>query len=247
MSVLILAVTLAAAGAAGFLLPRLVAGRLEPQVRTHGHKLELEDVLRDPVLCFSVFMAAGLVFAALTSVWVAPLALAAAIVLSRRAPRVLDRRRRDELRRACDRQLDTLADVVAMGMRGGLSFDAALALYCEKFPGELSHVMRAAQLKWRSGVATRERALKDAADQVGSQLVKRFSDTVVQAMGYGSPLAGMLTTLARDIRRERFAQIERQVEKVPIKMLVPTGTCILPAMLVLIMGPVLIQFIGSSF
>lgn len=247
MSVLILAVTLAAAGVAGFLLPHLVAGRLEPQVRTHGHKLELEDVLRDPVLCFSVFMAAGLVFAALTSVWVAPLALAAAIVLSRRAPRVLDRRRRDELRRACDRQLDTLADIVAMGMRGGLSFDAALALYCEKFPGELSHVMRAAQLKWRSGVATRERALKDAADQVGSQLVKRFSDTVVQAMGYGSPLAGMLTTLARDIRRERFAQIERQVEKVPIKMLVPTGTCILPAMLVLIMGPVLIQFIGSSF
>lgn len=247
MSVLILAVTLAAAGAAGFLLPHLVAGRLEPQVRTHGHKLELEDVLRDPVLCFSVFMAAGLVFAALTSVWVAPLALAAAIVLSRRAPRVLDRRRRDELRRACDRQLDTLADIVAMGMRGGLSFDAALALYCEKFPGELSHVMRAAQLKWRSGVAARERALKDAADQVGSQLVKRFSDTVVQAMGYGSPLAGMLTTLARDIRRERFAQIERQVEKVPIKMLVPTGTCILPAMLVLIMGPVLIQFIGSSF
>lgn len=160
---------------------------------------------------------------------------------------MLDKRCRDDLRRACDRQLDTLADIVAMGMRGGLSFDAALALYCEKFPGELSQVMRAAQLKWRSGVATRERALQDAADQAGSQLVKRFSDTVVQAMGYGSPLAGMLTTLARDIRRERFAQIERQVEKVPIKMLVPTGTCILPAMLVLIMGPVLIQFIGSSF
>lgn len=247
MSVLILAVTLAAAGAAGFLLPRLVAERLELHVRTHRRKLELEDVLRDPVLCFSVFMAAGLVFAALTSVWVAPVALVAAIILSRRAPHMLDKRRRDDLRRACDRQLDTLADIVAMGMRGGLSFDAALALYCEKFPGELSHVMRAAQLKWRSGVATRERALKDAADQVGSQLVKRFSDTVVQAMGYGSPLAGMLTTLARDIRRERFAQIERQVEKVPIKMLVPTGTCILPAMLVLIMGPVLIQFIGSSF
>lgn len=247
MSVLVLMVTLVAAGAAGFLLPRLVAERLELHVRTHRRKLELEDVLRDPVLCFSVFMAAGLVFAALTSVWVAPVALVAAIILSRRAPHMLDKRRRDDLRRACDRQLDTLADIVAMGMRGGLSFDAALALYCEKFPGELSHVMRAAQLKWRSGVAARERALKDAADQVGSQLVKRFSDTVVQAMGYGSPLAGMLTTLARDIRRERFAQIERQVEKVPIKMLVPTGTCILPAMLVLIMGPVLIQFIGSSF
>ena len=62
MSVLVLAVTLVAAGAAGFLLPRLVAERLELHVRTHGRKLELEDVLRDPVLCFSVFMAAGLVF-----------------------------------------------------------------------------------------------------------------------------------------------------------------------------------------
>lgn len=247
MSLLVLMVTLAAAGAAGFLLPVLVAERVESQVRTHRRKLELEDVLRDPVLCFSVFMAAGLVFATLTSSWVAPVALVVAVVLSRRAPRALDRRRREELRRACDRQLDTLADIVAMGMRGGLSFDAALALYCEKFPGELSQVMRSAQLKWRSGVAPRERALQDAADQSGSQLVRRFSDTVVQAMGYGSPLAGMLTTLACDIRRERFAQIERQVEKVPIKMLVPTGTCILPAMLVLIMGPVLIQFIGSSF
>ena len=134
---------------------------------------------------------------------------------------MLDKRRRDDLRRACDRQLDTLADIVAMGMRGGLSFDAALELYCEKFPGELSQLMGSAQLKWRSGVATRERALKDAADQAGSQLVKRFSDTVVQAMGYGSPLAGMLTTLACDIRRERFAQIEQQARRFPSRCSFP--------------------------
>ena len=40
--------------------------------------------------------------------------------------------------------------------------------------------------------------------------------------------------------------MERKVARAPVKMLVPTGVCIVPAMLLLVMGPMLLQFMGSA-
>ena len=57
----------------------------------------------------------------------------------------------------------------------------------------------------------------------------------------------MLERFSVDIRRRRRAAIERQIAKAPVKLLIPTGTCILPAMLILIMGPVLLQFVQTGF
>lgn len=37
------------------------------------------------------------------------------------------------------------------------------------------------------------------------------------------------------------AQVEERVAKAPVKMMVPTGTLILPAMLLLVLGPVLLE------
>jgi len=37
------------------------------------------------------------------------------------------------------------------------------------------------------------------------------------------------------------AQLEEKVAKAPVKMMLPTGTLILPAMLLLVMGPILLE------
>ena len=37
------------------------------------------------------------------------------------------------------------------------------------------------------------------------------------------------------------AQVEERVAKAPVKMMIPTGTLILPAMLLLVLGPVLLE------
>lgn len=234
-----------AAGTCTFCLVLLAAGRVAG-LFCHRQKIDLGDALRDSTLCLLLLVLASAVFSAVTSLLALPACLAVSWVLSRRVPALVEKREREELRSACDGQLDVLCDIVAMGVRAGLSFDAALDVYCEKFDGELSREMQRARTAWKNGMVSRERALRDLARRLDSAALRRFSDTVVQAIRYGSPVADMLSVFADDLRKERYERIERQVAKAPVKMLIPTAVCILPGMLILVMGPVLLQFMESG-
>ena len=218
--------------------------RIMPRKKQH---LQLDDILRDRTLCLLVFSAAGFIVAYATSLLILPVLLIAAYALSRRAPAILDSREKREMRSACDEQIDVMADIVAMGVRAGLSFDAALDMYCNRFDNVLAREMKSARLQWASGIASRQTALDGLSARIGSKALRRFSETALQAIHYGSPLANTLSIFSHDIRQRRRSTIERQIEKAPIKLLVPTGACILPAMLILVMGPVLLQFISQGF
>ncbi len=241
-----LVVACAGAGACAYLVGGVCAARVSSML-ARKKRLSPDEVARDPVLSFAFFAALAFVLGAAVSFSLLPVLLLAAFVLSRRLPSMLARRRARELREACDAQSPVLGDIVGMGVRAGLSFDAALALYCRKFDGALACQMEQALLSWQGGIASRERALSDTAARIGSGPLRRFNDTVVQAVAYGSPLADMLARFSADVRAEQRAQIEQRVAKTPVKMLVPTGVCILPAMLILVTGPVIIQFFGSGF
>lgn len=218
--------------------------RLMPRKR---QRIQLEDILRDRTLCFLVFVATGVVIAYATSLVLFPICIVASAIFAQRAPAILDAHQAKMTRSVCDEHIDVMADIVAMGVRAGLSFDAALDMYCEKFDNRLSREMKTARLQWASGIASRKTALEDLATRIGSRALQRFTETALQAIHYGSPLASTLSSFSSDIRQRRRNAVERQIEKAPIKLLIPTGACILPAMLILVMGPVLIQFLGQGF
>lgn len=142
-------------------------------------------------------------------------------------------------RRACLDELPALLDVVTLGLSAGLSFDASLALYCERYDGELSRAFSEAMLRWRIGVAGREGALRAVADELGVSALGRFASVVAEALAFGTPLAEALERQAQVIRDEQRARVEEEIERVPVKMLVPLGTLIVPAMFLAILGPLL--------
>lgn len=148
-------------------------------------------------------------------------------------------------RRSCMQQLPVLIDVVALGLSAGLSFDAALALYCERFGNELSSACSEASLKWRIGLDSREGALMGLARELDLRALERFAGAVGESLAFGSPLASVLERQAKLIRDERRAQVEEEIEKVPVKMLIPMGVLIVPAMLLSILGPLLSSAFGS--
>ena len=55
----------------------------------------------------------------------------------------------------------------------------------------------------------------------------------------GAPLAETLAAQSREIRAAHRAAVEREIERAPVKLLIPTGTLILPALLLSILGPLL--------
>lgn len=140
------------------------------------------------------------------------------------------------------RQLPTMLDVLTLGLSAGLSFDAALELYCARYDTGLSAALREALLTWRLGAKSRGAALEDLAEALDIAALRRFSAAVSQALAFGAPLAATLERQAQAIREEQRSELEEEIERVPVKMLVPLGTLIVPAMLLAILGPLL----GSS-
>ena len=130
-----------------------------------------------------------------------------------------------------------MIDIVRLGLKAGISFDASLALYCEGRTGKLSERMARARFMWQTGLVTREQGLLGVARDVGVRPLESFAIAVVQALELGAPLADTLEGQAREIRAMHRAEVERQIERAPVKLLIPTGTLILPALLLSIVGP----------
>lgn len=142
-------------------------------------------------------------------------------------------------RAECLSELPVMLDVVTLGLSAGLSFDSSLELYCERYGSELSRLFSESMLSWRIGARSREEALSRVADEVGVSALGRFAAVVSEALAFGTPLAEALEQQAKAIREEQRSQVEEEIEKVPVKMLVPLGTLIVPAMFLAILGPLL--------
>lgn len=150
-----------------------------------------------------------------------------------------ERERREAVRSACVSQMPELLDILTLGLSAGLSFDMALSLYCARFSTELGDAFGEALLSWRMGLGTRAEVLGELAKDLGSPAVERFASTVAEALEFGSPLSSALERQAESMRDEQRALVEEQIEKVPVKMLVPLGTLIVPAMLLAVLGPLI--------
>ncbi len=246
MSSLLLLLAALCALCAAFLLGKSLCWYvLQKRTSNASQRLTLEEALADPVFLFVLLLAVcGLVAVALGPWFAVPCALACWFS-ARKAPAYIAKRKSEELRIACESELDVLCDIVAMGIEAGLSFDAALELYCQRFDGALAREMRGAHVQWTRGIVSRKSALYKLAERLDSAAFRRFAQTVAQALEHGSPIVKMLRRLAMDLRQARKVLIERQVAKAPVKMLVPTGVCILPAMMLVVMGPMILQFMKT--
>lgn len=132
-----------------------------------------------------------------------------------------------------------MIDVIRLGLSAGLSFDASLDVYCENRSSALALRMAEAKASWQMGLAGREEALRHVADDMGLRVLESFAATVGQALSLGAPLAETLAGMSREIRAAHRSEVERQIERTPVKLLIPTGTLILPALLLSILGPLL--------
>lgn len=149
------------------------------------------------------------------------------------------REREHRRRREVIQDMPLFLDIVTLGISAGLSFDSSLELYCDRYQTELARMMSQAVLSWRMGVAGRSDALWEVAHQTGVPAMERFASTVTEALAFGTPLAEALSRQAQVIRDEQRSQTEEEIERVPVKMLIPLGTLIVPAMLLAILGPLL--------
>lgn len=139
--------------------------------------------------------------------------------------------------------LSEMLEVVSLGLRSGLSFDRSFQLYGEHFDVPFARECTSAQRSWMLGLSTREEALKSLAASYDSPLLARMTENIIHSLRFGSSLIESLEAASVQARADHRSCVEERVAKAPVKIMVPTAVLILPAMLLLVLGPVLLGFV----
>lgn len=89
---------------------------------------------------------------------------------------------------------------------------------------------------------SRAEALRELGERVQVPMVTTVLAMIAQAEKLGTPLAPVLRVQAQEFRQKRSAYVEKLAMEAPVKMLFPLLICIFPAILIILLGPVLIQY-----
>ena len=150
-------------------------------------------------------------------------------------------RRQKEIRKALPDALDLLTICV----EAGLGFDAAVAQVCQKWSSELTLALSRVLQEIQLGKLRRE-ALRDMADRIGLSELTSFVAAVIQSELLGVSLANVLHVQADQMRIRRRQLAEEEAHKAPVKMLIPMGLLIFPALIIVLITPAAIRLIQST-
>lgn len=134
-------------------------------------------------------------------------------------------------------------DLMTVCVEAGLGTEAALMRVAEDMQIEspiLADELRLVNLELRAG-ADRERALRNLALRTGIDEVDGFVTMISQAERFGTSIAASLRVHADTLRVRRRQRAEEAAAKIALKLLFPLIFCIFPSLMVVLMGPAMIQ------
>ena len=204
--------------------------------------------------------AVGCVFAALFFLTGHPIAMLYGLALPLvffRGPDLILKMKAGERQRAIRLALPDTLDQITVCVEAGLAFEGAMARAAKTgdaaagaaagararggpLADELVRTLQDVQL----GVPRRE-ALQRLIDRNDVDELRHFVQAVIQAEGYGVPIARVLRVQAAELREKRRQAAEERAQKVGIKMLFPLVLCILPTVFIVILAPAVFRLVDA--
>ncbi len=151
------------------------------------------------------------------------------------------KKRQDEITKAMPDALDLLTICV----EAGLGFDAAMQKVAEKWDNELSRAFSRTVQEMQLGKLRRE-ALRDMAGSMDVPDVTSFTAAIIQADQLGVSMAKVMRIQSDTMRMKRRQRAEEKARQAPVKMMIPLVFFIFPTILIVLLGPALIQIRDSG-
>jgi len=134
-----------------------------------------------------------------------------------------------------------MMDLLAVCVEAGMDFLSALRVVVRnQKPGPLKEEFERFLKQLELGVP-RVEALHEMSQRVAVSDMGSFCAVMVQATRLGSPLGPILKNQADLLRIWRGQRAEKAAAQASVKVLMPLALCILPAVFIAILGPVIIQ------
>ena len=153
------------------------------------------------------------------------------------------RKRQERLRRS----LPDALDLMVVCVEAGVSLDAAILRVAKELQiahSELAYEFTIVNRKTNAGV-TREEALRGLWMRTGVEDIRALVSSMVQSEKWGTSISKVLRVASETLRRKRRQAAEKRAALAPLKMTIPLVILILPAMFIVILGPVALKMIET--
>ena len=140
------------------------------------------------------------------------------------------------------RALPDALDMMTIGVEAGLAFESAMLRVGDRWDNALTREFRRAVAEMRMGTS-RNAALQRMVARTGVQDLSTFVAVLVQSSQLGVSIAEVLHSQADQMRVKRRQRAEELARQAGIKMIFPLAICILPATMIVILGPTIPIFI----
>ncbi len=163
------------------------------------------------------------------------------------APAVWLKRKVSQRMREIEESFPNALDLIQISVEAGLGFDAAMTRVANEMVHSapaLCQEFRMVQLEIAAG-GEREKALMDLAARTGVDEVNSFANVVLQSVRFGTSMSDALQIYAHEMRTSRELRAQERANKLPVKMSAVMSALMLPAMILLIVGPVVIRWMNT--
>ena len=140
----------------------------------------------------------------------------------------------------CDMEMPEVLDLLSVCMDSGMTLTAALETVCSKNEGLLVDELRFVLADTTRG-ASLIQAFEGLLRRVDSKRLAKILQSVKLSETYGTPIATQLKILSDFIRNDTFELVKQHAAKAASTVMIPVILFILPAMVLVVAGPLILR------
>lgn len=145
------------------------------------------------------------------------------------------------------RKLDSEAvyffEVLALTLESGRNLENSIEMTCLNIDSDLSNEFKNALLEVKFGKSLIE-ALEDLKKRIPSETINNIILNITQTSVFGNSIIDTMNNQIEFLRDKQVLEIKAQINKIPNKVSIVSVLFIIPLILLLVLGPVLVQLLS---
>lgn len=134
-------------------------------------------------------------------------------------------------------------EILTLTLESGRNLENALIVTCDNVDSEISQLFEGALYDMKFGKSLIE-ALSDLRENISSDIISNIILNIIQTNRFGNSILETLYNEVDFLRQKELMTTKEQINKIPNKVSIISVLFIVPLILVLILGPYLIEFIS---
>ena len=138
----------------------------------------------------------------------------------------------------------TFFEILTLSLETGRNLQEALKVTVESSNGNLVNQLKEVLREVHYGKSLTE-ALRDMTNTIPSDTINNIIISLTDANIYGSSIIDSLHNQLDYLRELRISEVKEEISKVPIKISIISVFFFIPLLLLIILGPVLLRYLGT--